>query len=374
MSAHLPAITRVELRRVDLPFVTPFRTSFGVQEVRQAILVRALGDEVEGWGEVVCGVDPLYSSEYVAGAWDVLVRYLVPAILDRPVQPDDVARLTAPIKGHRMAKAGLEMAVLDARLRAAGTSLADHLGGVRASVPVGVSVGIADSHAQLVDRIQQRLDEGYGRIKLKIEPGWDLDMLAAVRSRLGDDVVLQVDANAAYRRADADHLVNLDEFGLVLVEQPLPASDLVGHARLAARMATPMCLDESITSADVAADALELGAAAIVNIKPGRVGGLLEARRVHDLCLAREVPVWCGGMLETGIGRAANLGLASLPGFTLPGDISSSSRYFHRDVTAPFVAHDGWMAVPNGPGLGVDVDMAVVAAATARQEVVSADG
>ena len=365
-------ISHVELRRVDLPFVTPFRTSFGVQVVRQAILVRVLGDDVEGWGEVVCGTDPLYSSEYVDGAWDVLERYLVPAILDRPIGAEDVARLTAPIKGHRMAKAGLEMAVLDALLRGAGTSLATRLGGVREEVAVGVSVGIADSHAQLLQRIDQRLAEGYERIKLKIEPGWDLAMLAAVRAHVGDDVALQVDANAAYRRADADHLVGLDEFGLVLVEQPLPASDLLGHARLAERMATPMCLDESITSADVTADALDLGAAAVVNIKPGRVGGLLEARRIHDLCRDRDVPVWCGGMLETGIGRAANLALASLPGFTLPGDISSSARYFHRDVTPPFVAHDGWMAVPTGPGLGVEVDMDAVEDATARHARVTA--
>ncbi len=365
-------ISHVELRRVDLPFVTPFRTSFGVQDVRQAILVRVLGDDVEGWGEVVCGTDPLYSSEYVDGAWDVLERYLVPAILDRPIGAEDVGRLTAPIKGHRMAKAGLEMAVLDTLLRGAGTSLAAHLGGVREEVAVGVSVGIADSHAQLLQRIDQRLAEGYERIKLKIEPGWDLDMLAAVRTHVGDDVALQVDANAAYRRADADHLVGLDEFGLVLVEQPLPASDLFGHARLAERMATPMCLDESITSADVTADALDLGAAAIVNIKPGRVGGLLEARRIHDLCRDRDVPVWCGGMLETGIGRAANLALASLPGFTLPGDISSSARYFHRDVTPPFVAHDGWMAVPTGHGLGVEVDMDAVEDATARHARVPA--
>ena len=367
----MTTIRHVELRRVDLPFVTPFRTSFGVQHVRQAIVVRVVTDDVEGWGEVVCGVDPLYSSEYVVAAWDVLVRYLVPAVLGRDIAEVDVGALTAPIQGHRMAKAGLEMAVLDAQLRATSTSLADHLGGERATVPVGVSVGIADDHAQLLDRIDQRLDEGYGRIKLKVEPGWDLEMLAAVRSHVGGDVALQVDANTAYRRADMDHLVAMDEFDLVLVEQPLPAHDLLGHATLARRMSTPICLDESITSAAVTRDALDLEAASIINIKPGRVGGLLESRRIHDLCRARDVPVWCGGMLETGIGRAANLALASLPGFTLPGDISSSARYFHRDITAPFVARDGMMAVPTGPGLGVEVDMTALAEATARLEQVA---
>ncbi|HKJ54791.1 MAG TPA: o-succinylbenzoate synthase [Nitriliruptoraceae bacterium] len=367
----MTTITNVELRRVDLPFVTPFRTSFGVQHVRQAIVVRVLGDDVEGWGEVVCGVDPLYSSEYVDGAWDVLARYLAPAVLGRPLRDVDVAAATAAIQGHRMAKAGLEMAVLDARLRATGTSMKDHLGGTRDVVPVGVSVGIADDHAQLLERIDQRLEEGYGRVKLKIEPGWDVDMVAAVRAHVGDDVALQVDANTAYRRSDLDHLVALDEFGLVLVEQPLPAHDLLGHADLARRMTTPICLDESITSAAVTRDALDLAAASIVNIKPGRVGGLLESRRIHDLCRARDVPVWCGGMLETGIGRAANLALASLPGFTLPGDISSSARYFHQDITPPFVAHDGMMAVPTGAGLGVEVDRSALEAATARTEQVS---
>lgn len=367
----LSGIQRVELRRVDLPYVIPFRTSFGVQDGRQAIIVRVLGDGVEGWGEVVCGIDPLYSSEYVAAAWDVLVTYLVPSMLGRPAIGADVATVTAPIVGHRMAKAGLEMAVLDAQLRVSSTSLADHLGGVRDSVEVGVSVGIAADHDQLLARIDQRLDEGYGRIKLKVEPGWDLEMLAAVRSHVGDDVALQVDANTAYRRHDSDHVAAMDEFGLVLVEQPLPAHDLLGHAALAARMATPICLDESITSAAVTRDALDLGAASIINIKPGRVGGLLESRRIHDLCQTRDVPVWCGGMLETGIGRAANLALASLPGFTLPGDISSSARYFHHDITAPFTAVDGRMEVPSGPGLGVDVDMAALEEATVRHEAIA---
>lgn len=364
-------VERVELRRVDLPFVTPFRTSFGIQHVRQAIVVEVVtADGVSGWGEVVCGIRPDYSSEWVAGAWQVLRSFLVPALGGGQVAPEDVAARTAWVRGHRMAKAGLEMAVLDAHLRLDGTCLRDHLGGVRDDVPVGVSVGIAESHEQLVERIHQRRDEGYERIKLKIEPGWDLDMLAAVRAEF-PDTMLQVDANAAYTRDDFDHLCELDGFDLVLVEQLLAAHDLLGHARLADAMATPMCLDESITSAAVTADALELGAVEVVNIKPGRVGGLLESRRIHDLCANADVPVWCGGMLETGIGRAANLALASLPNFTLPGDISSSARYFHDDITPPFVAVDSRMAVPTGPGLGVEVDREALVAHTARHETIT---
>ena len=233
-----------------------------------------------------------------------------------------------------MAKAAVEMAVLDAELRTAGRSLAAHLGAVRDRVDCGVSVGIMDSVHELLDAVAGYLDDGYRRIKLKIEPGWDLDAVAAVRDRFGDDLALQVDANCAYTLDDAPRLAELDRFGLLLIEQPLPEDDLVGHAELARRLATPLCLDESITSARSAADAIAMGACRIVNIKPGRVGGYLEARRIHDVCAAHRVPVWCGGMLETGIGRAGNLALAALPNFTLPGDTSASDRYYRRDITA----------------------------------------
>jgi O-succinylbenzoate synthase len=318
------------------------------------LLVRVVTAAAEGWGECVAMTDPLYSSEYVDAAADVLRRHLVPALLAAgPVPATAVAEVLAPVKGHRMAKAALEMAVLDAELRAEGRSFGRELGAVRPRVPCGVSVGIMDSVPELLDAVGGYLEEGYVRIKLKIEPGWDVDPVRAVRERYGDDVLLQVDANTAYTLADARHLARLDPFDLLLIEQPLPEDDVLGHADLARLIRTPICLDESIESARGAAAAIRLGACAIVNVKPGRVGGYLEARRIHDVCAAHGVPVWCGGMLETGLGRAANVALAALPGFTLPGDTSASGRYYATDITEPFVLADGHLDVPTGPGLGV---------------------
>lgn len=343
----------VELRRIAMPLVAPFRTSFGTSTQRDVLLVHVVGDDAEGWGECVADASPLYSAEYVDGAADVLSRFLVPALAERTVTAAGVAPALAAVKGHPMAKAALEAAVLDAELRTRGMSLAEHLGAVRDRVPCGVSVGIMDSVAELLDAVESYIAQGYLRIKLKIEPGWDVEPVAAVRERFGDDLVLQVDANAAYTLADARHLARLDAYDLVLVEQPLAAGDLRCHAELARRVRTSICLDESIDSAARAADAIALGACSIVNIKPGRVGGYLEARRIHDLCMAQQVPVWCGGMLETGIGRAANVALAALPGFTLPGDTSASDRYYAADVTTPFQLEDGHLRVPSGPGIGV---------------------
>jgi o-succinylbenzoate synthase len=345
----------VELRRVALPMVTPFRTSFGVEQDRDVLLVRAVTDGGEGWGECVAAAEPRYSSEYADGAADVLRRFLVPAVASvQDLHPEAVGPAMAFVKGHRMAKAALELAVLDAWLRSRDEPLAGWLGGTRRRVPAGVSVGIMDSLPELLDAVAGYLDQGYLRIKLKIEPGRDLAPVAAVRERFGDDLLLQVDANAAYTLADADHLAGLDRFGLLLVEQPLAEDDLVGHAALARRLTTPVCLDESITSARTAVDAVDLGACRIVNVKAGRVGGYLEARRLHDACAGRGVPLWCGGMLETGIGRAANVALAALPGFTLPGDTSASDRYYRQDLTDPFVLTDGHLEVPAGPGIGVE--------------------
>lgn len=365
-------ITGVELRRIAMPLVAPFRTSFGTETTRDVLLVRVVTPEAEGWGECVAMTEPLYSPEYADGAADVLRRFLVPALLRQEVDPYGVARVLAPVKGHRMAKAALETAVLDARLRATGESLGTFLGAARDRVPCGVSIGLMDTIPELLAAVEGYLAEGYVRIKLKIQPGWDVEPVRAVRERFGDDVALQVDANAAYTLGDAPLLARLDDFGLLLIEQPLAHDDLVQHAALARRIRTPICLDESIESAEHAAAAITLGACSVVNVKPGRVGGYLEARRVHDVCRAHGVPVWCGGMLETGLGRAANLALAALPGFTLPGDTSASGRYYATDITEPFVLEDGHLPVPTGPGLGVEPLPAVLAEVTTATEWIPA--
>ncbi|MEU8889982.1 o-succinylbenzoate synthase [Streptomyces sp. NPDC048442] len=346
-------ITGIELRRIAMPLKAPFRTSFGVETARDVLLVRVVTPDGEGWGECVAMSEPRYCSEYVDGAADVLRRFLIPA-LPEAADAHAVKRALKPFKGHKMAKAALETAVLDAQLRATGQSFGGYLGAARDRVPCGVSVGIMDSVPELLDSVGGFVDEGYVRIKLKIEPGWDVAPVRAVRERFGDDLLLQVDANAAYTLADARQLSKLDAFDLLLIEQPLADDDLVQHAALARQLRTPVCLDESIESVEDAAAAITLGAASVINIKPGRVGGYLEAKAIHDLCVAHGVPVWCGGMLETGLGRAANVALAALPGFTLPGDTSGSSRYFATDVTAPFELTDGHLDVPTGPGLGVE--------------------
>jgi len=316
-------------------------------------LIRVTTPDAEGWGECVAMSEPLYSPEYVDAAQDVVRAHLLPRLFAAPeLSASAVAGLLEQIKGHPMAKAAVETAILDAELRAEDVSLAQHLGAVRDEVDCGVSVGIHTSADALLDTVARYLDEGYRRIKLKIEPGSDIEFVRATRERF-PDILLQVDANTAYTRADARHLARLDDFNLLLIEQPLPEDDILGHAELAKQIRTPVCLDESIISARAAADAIALGACAIVNIKAGRVGGYLEARRIHDVCAANGVPVWCGGMLETGLGRAANVALAALPNFTLPGDTSASDRYFRQDITAPFRLRDGRLAVPKGPGIGV---------------------
>jgi O-succinylbenzoate synthase len=366
LAVHIEA---VELVRFQLPLVTPFRTSFGVQDGRDVVLVRVLGDGTEGWGENVAGIEPGYSYEFVAASHLVLRDHLVPRLLAaKDVTAAEVGTVLAGVSGWPMAKCALEAAVLDAELRGAGLSLRTYLGGTRTQVAAGVSVGLFDTIEETVAAVDGYLRDGYVRIKLKIEPGRDVDLVAAVRAHIGPDVLLQVDANAAYTLADARHLARLDEYDLLLIEQPLGEHDLRQHAELATQLRTPICLDESITSAAAAADALALGSCRIVNVKPGRVGGYLEARRIHDVCAAHGVPVWCGGMLETGVGRAANLALASLPGFTLPADLSASDRYFHRDVTEPFVLADGHLTVPAGPGIGVRPDPEVLTALGATTE------
>jgi len=349
-------IESVELRRVHLDLVAPFETSFGVQTERDVLLVKAITDAGEGWGECVAGEEPTYSSEYVDGAQHVLIHHLVPRLRNRDISAADVAGLLRPVHGHQMAKAAIEMALLDAELRARGESFGKFFGATRKEIDCGVSVGIHPTIGELLATVDAYLEQGYRRIKLKIKPGWDVEPVRAVREKFGD-VPLQVDANTAYSLADAPRLAALDPFDLLLIEQPLPEEQVVAHAKLAKQVKTPICLDESITSLQAASDAIELGACRIINIKPGRVGGYLEARAIHDLCAERGIPVWMGGMLETGVGRAANVAMAAMPNFTLPGDTSASDRYYHRDITEPFVLHDGRLSVPTGPGLGVKLDL-----------------
>lgn len=349
---------QLELRRIALDLVTPFRTSFGTEVHRDILLLHLTTDKGDGWGECVAMAEPAYSAEFVDAAVLVIRDHFWPTLTATgPVAAADVAHRLHRYSGHPMSKAALEAAVLDTELRAAGIGLHQYFGGDRDRVPSGVSVGIFDTLDELLAQVQGYVDDGYARIKLKIEPGWDLEPVRLVRELVGPEMGLQVDANTAYSRTDVDHLRRLDQYDLLLIEQPLPEEDVLGHARLAAAIDTPVCLDESIVSLQTAADAIELGAAEIINIKPGRVGGYLEARRIHDLCVDRGIPVWCGGMVETGIGRAANAALAALPGFTLPGDISASSRFYRRDiVTEPITVEDGHVRVPDGPGMGFELD------------------
>jgi O-succinylbenzoate synthase len=350
-------VREIELRRVRLPLVRPFHTSLGIDYERDALIVRIATDVGDGWAECVAPREPSYSAEWVGGAQAVIREFLGPLLIGVAVAAETVSERLGAVKGHPMAKAALETAVLDAQLRASGISLAQRLGAVHTSVECGVAVGIAGSVTELLEEVDGYLAAGYRRVKLKIRPGWDVEPVAAVRQHFGD-VPLQVDANGAYTLADATTLAALDQFHLLLVEQPLADDDLAlaAHAGLARLIETPICLDESITSARVALRAIETGACSVVCIKPGRVGGYLEAARVHDVCRDHDVAAWCGGMLETGLGRAATLALAALPGFTLPGDLSASDRYFTRDLTAPFVLTDGRLPVPSAPGIGIAPD------------------
>jgi o-succinylbenzoate synthase len=363
-------VLSVELFHVAIPLIRPFRTSFGESTEKRCLLARVRTDAGHGWGECVADEDPGFSGEFTGGARLAIRDFLAPLLFAAgDVEPERLDRVFAPVRGNQMAKATLANAVLDAELRARRTPLAAYLGADRERVPCGVSVGIQSTTDTLLDQVDAFLRDGYWRIKLKIAPGLDVDRVRAVRER-HPDISLSVDANAAYTLDDAFVFDAIDELGLLMIEQPLHHEDLVDHAELQARLTTPICLDESIRSAADTRAAIRLGACRIVNIKQGRVGGIHEARRVHDVCRGEGVPVWCGGMLETGIGRATNLGLAAMPGFTLPGDTSPSSRYFHEDLTVPFeMDPDGTMAVPKGGGIGVDPIPDRLDAATLGQEV-----
>ncbi len=363
----------VTVREIRLPLREPFRISSGsVQDRRILLLELEDADGVSTWSECVAPEAPYYSYETIETAWLALRAWLLPLTLGNPfTHPSEVQPLLdASVRGHRMAKAVLEMGIWGLAAEKAGEPLARLLGGTREQLDVGVSLGIADGPEALAERALREAETGYRKIKLKIRPGADLAYVAAVRAAL-PEANLMVDANAAYRPEDGDHLAELDAFGLTMVEQPLDGEDLVRHARLQERMATPLCLDESITGLDRTRDMIALGSARIVNIKPGRVGGYTASLAIHDLCRERGIPVWCGGMLESGIGRSYNVALASLPGFTLPGDLSPSARYWARDVVTPewTMSAEGQVAVPwDRAGLGVEVDRDRIQSLTVTEE------
>ena len=364
-------LQEIELSTIHLPLVRPFRTSFGTQTSREVLMVKVTNENgTAGWAECVAMSEPLYSQEYVIGCLDLMKRFLIPALRAKDsITAEDVPVVLKPFLGGQMAKAALETAILDAQLKDAGVSLAKYLGATKTKVECGVSVGIANNLDALVEEVASYVDAGYRRIKLKIEPGWDYEAVKTIRN-LYPDMPLQVDANQAYSRSDGKLLAKLDEFNLLLIEQPLDEHDILGHAMLAKEVKTPICLDESIISLQSAEDALALKATTVINIKPGRVGGYIESKKIHDLCVKNNIPVWCGGMLETGIGRAANLALAALPGFTLPGDTSASARYFKHDITTPFVMDDGYLTVPTGPGIGIEPDLEFLNSITKSKEIV----
>jgi O-succinylbenzoate synthase len=369
-SRILPAvrIERLELRLLRLPLVHFFETSFERVHDRTFLLVTVEGEGERGYGECVAEASPYYSSETTETTWHVIERFIAPRVLGAEfAHPRDVFPALARIRGHQMAKAAVEMAAWDLYARQQGVPLSRVLGGTRAEIASGVSIGIQDSLEELADTIAVELAAGYRRIKIKVKPGWDLNAVEMVRSRFGR-IPLMVDANAAYQLSDASHLAGFDRFGLMMIEQPLDYDDVADHAALQRQLETPICLDESIHTVKIAGEAIRAGACRIINIKPGRVGGHGPSIQLHDLCAAHGIPVWHGGMLESGIGRTHNIHLSSLANFTLPGDVAASKRYYQPDLVEPpiEVRPDGTIPVPTGPGLGVTIVHDRVARATER--------
>jgi O-succinylbenzoate synthase len=366
-------IEAVELREIRLPLVHFFETSFGRTTERRIVLARVLDrDGAEGWGECTAGEGPFYSDEWTDSCWLTLQTFLVPMILGRGLgRAADVFSLMKPVRGYRMAKATLETACWDLEARRAGLSLWKHLGGVRREIPCGVSIGIQDSVEALLEKIAREVDAGYQRIKIKIKPGWDVQVLEQVRTRF-PRVALMADANSAYTLADMLVLRAMDEFDLMMIEQPLAHDDILDHASLQRALRTPICLDESIHSDRDARQAIDAGSCRIINVKLGRVGGHTEARRVEETCRERGIPVWCGGMLEAGIGRAHNIAMSTLEGFTLPGDVSASARYWHEDIIEPpvNVSPRGTIIAPDAPGLGYEINVTRIESLTVRKEMV----
>ena len=356
-----------------MPLVHFFETSFGRTTERHMILVEVSAGGISGWGEVTAGENPFYNEEWTESAWLIVRDYAAPRILKHKLETAaDVGARTSHIRGHNMARGGLETAVWDLEARMLGRPLYQHIGGgARREIPCGVSIGIQESVAQLLAKIETELAAGYQRIKMKIKPGWDVDVIREVRRRF-PDIRLMADANSAYTLEDAPRLKCLDEFHLMMIEQPLAHDEIIDHAKLQAQLQTPICLDECIRSARQAEQAIAMKACRIINIKLGRVGGFREAKRVHDVAQAAGVPVWCGGMLEAGIGRAHNIALATLPNFVLPGDVSASKRYWTRDIIQPAVevTARGTIVVRDAPGFGYDLDLDFIRSITVRQETI----
>jgi o-succinylbenzoate synthase len=365
-------IEAITIREIQMPLVHFFETSFGRTYSRRILLLTAHCEGVDGWGECVAGEDPFYSSEWAETAWPTITRYLAPALLGRDLESArDCPALFSKVRGHRMAKAALENALWDAEAKQKKTPLWKLLGGTRSEILCGVSIGIQDSVEQLLEKIQTELAAGYRRIKVKVKPGWDVNVLERIRSRWAD-ITLSCDANSAYTLDQVEHLRSFDQFNLLMIEQPLWHDDIFYHARLQKELRTPICLDESIVSARKAAIALELGACRIINIKVGRVSGFSEARKIHDICQSQKIPVWCGGMLESGVGRAHNIALSTLENFSLPGDVSASKRYWKEDIIEPevTVSAQGTIVISNEPGTGYRVREDLIESLTVRKETV----
>jgi len=367
-------IEAITLREIHMPLVHFFETSFGRTYSRRILLLTVHAEGVDGWGECVAGEDPFYSSEWIESAWPTTTQYLIPMLLGKRIESArDCPSLFAKIRGHRMAKAALENAVWDAEATQKQQPLWKLLGGTRREVPSGVSIGIQDSVEQLLEKIQIELAAGYRRIKVKVKPGWDVNVLEKIRSRWAD-ITLSCDANSAYTLDQVEHLRKFDQFNLLMIEQPLWNDDIYYHARLQKELRTAICLDESIVNARSAAFAVETGACRIINIKVGRVGGFSEALKIHDVCQAHKIPVWCGGMLETGIGRAHNIALSTKENFSLPGDVSASKRYWKEDIVDPEVevSPHGMIAVRDQPGTGYRVKPDLIEKLTVRKETIRA--
>lgn len=364
-------VDRIILRQIRMPLVHFFETSFGRTSERDIVLVEAMAEDVSGWGEVTAGENPFYNEEWTGSVWPLLIDYVVPRVLNYTFEsPFDVAPRTEHIRGHRMARGGVEAAIWDLYARQNQQPLWRAInGGALEEIPCGVSIGIQDSVDALIQKIAHELSAGYQRIKMKIKPGWDVDVIREVRRNF-PHIKLMADANSAYTLKDIEHLRKLDAFYLMMIEQPLPHDDMIDHAVLQAAIETPVCLDECIRSARHVEQAIRIKAGQIINIKLGRVGGFAEAKRVHDVCEQNGIPVWCGGMLESGIGRGHNVALSTLPNFILPGDISASERYWARDVVAPpvEVTSRGTIEVPNRTGFGYDIDLDYLESLTVRKE------